>query len=235
MKKRSGHEERLSKDETKQFYNKFLKLNFLYNYRTSKRYDLIRDLINNNMNALFNSIPKLAVNQRETFLELFIFDVVNRLENDVWGKELLDICERPEDDISARNPLSAVNKLNVKGYLFPLVNKMFDIPQMITFLLTGELKKLRIRYKKAIEGRKMEFSNEINKRRTFALELLKKVKEIEASTRKQIPRPTQTDCVVLANRKIKSFKEIDLIDEYGKPTDLLISIRNSYKSQKNTL
>jgi hypothetical protein len=67
--------------------------------------------------------------------------------------------------------------------------------------------------------------------RTFSITLMRKIKQIE----KSIPKPTQSACVILANRELKVFPESDLIDEYGKPTQLLLSIRDSYKAQKKKL
>lgn len=80
-----------------------------------------------------------------------------------------------------------------------------------------------------------KLSIEQNKRRTFNLEFLQKIKEIEIKTKSDIPKPTQSECVILANKELNEFNYTDLIDEYHKPTELLLSIRNSYKAQKKTL
>ena len=64
---------------------------------------------------------------------------------------------------------------------------------------------------------------------------MKKTKEIELRDKKNTPRPTQIDCIILANQELKIYEPEALIDEYGKHTQLLISIRDSYKKQKNAL
>jgi len=78
-------------------------------------------------------------------------------------------------------------------------------------------------------------TEEKDKRRTFPIELMKKIKEIENKNKKVIPKPTQIDCVVLANREVHFCDESDLIYELGTPKQLAISIRDSYKAQKKTL
>ncbi len=82
-----------------------------------------------------------------------------------------------------------------------------------------------------------ELNRVINLRRTYDVELLKKIKEIELEKRKVIPKPTQIECVILANRELKEkhFKESYLVDDYGHPTQLAINIRDAYKSQKKSL
>lgn len=86
-----------------------------------------------------------------------------------------------------------------------------------------------------ISDLKRELISEQNKRRTFPIELLRKTKEIEEREKKSIPKPTQVDCIILANRELKKYDEADLLDKGNNPTQFLLSIRDTYKAQKKTL
>ena len=92
-----------------------------------------------------------------------------------------------------------------------------------------ELKETRIE----LDESNSELSILKNQRRTYSIELMKKIKEIETT---KIPKPNQTQCIIFANREINEFDESDLIDFVtGKPKQLLVSIRDAYKSQKKSL
>lgn len=85
---------------------------------------------------------------------------------------------------------------------------------------------------KELELKTMMLNEEKNKRRTFPIEFMRKIKKIETITK---PKPTQIQAIVKANETLKLYEPSDLINEYGKPTQLAISIKDSYKAQKKSL
>lgn len=75
-----------------------------------------------------------------------------------------------------------------------------------------------------------KLDEERNKRRTYPIEFLRKVKSIDI---KNIY--TQKQCIIEANRELGTFKEEDLLDKNNDPTEFLIGLRRSYRAQKNSL
>ena len=71
-----------------------------------------------------------------------------------------------------------------------------------------------------------------DKGRTFPKEFMRKIKEIETTKK---PKPTQVECIILANKELNIYNSTDLLNQDGFPTQFCISIRDSYKSQKKDL
>ena len=77
--------------------------------------------------------------------------------------------------------------------------------------------------------KKLDF--EENKRRTYDLKLMRKIKEIEIVNK---GKTGQLECILLANKEIKSFEESILFKD-GFYTQLAHTIRESYRKQKKKL
>lgn len=133
--------------------------------------------------------------------------------------------------------VSYLEKLNVQAEY--LENEEYNKEKVIT--ITRQVLFPAAIYRLGLE-KTSEKLNEIQKtveeyeniRRTFPLRLLRKIKEIESTTRNDIPKPTQLECLILANRELKLFTEEDLFIN-GNYTQTALSIRDSYKAQKKNL
>ena len=136
-----------------------IKPNFLYqekltqdaitfNFHISNRYELVREYVFNKIDTFLNEIPKLNNKQRNDLREIFIYEVVNRMENDHWAKIELDNLGVVWSD-STDELLKHINDITAKEYLFPLINKVFHIPQMVSYSFSGKLKELKLLSRKA--------------------------------------------------------------------------------------
>jgi hypothetical protein len=179
-------------------------------------------------------IKKIFENGEENFDNKYFVPIMTQFQANLFDEIYSDyqVFEKQKDAIkkdffeskyfvfSTVNNTFRIKPTEIENY----VTKLFFLPKV--FLKTYES-----------ENKKMELiiENLQNKRRTFTIVLMKKIKEIEFKTKNNIPKPKQIECVILANRELKEFAENELIDENGYPTLLLISIRNAYKSQKKSL
>jgi len=105
--------------------------------------------------------------------------------------------------------------------IIPKIRKEEKIKSII------ELYSLSEKYKEQIN--KIE-----NTDRTYKYSLMLRIKELELKTSNDKPKPTQAQLVVMANRELRIYDEEELRIN-GKPTEFCLSIKNSYKAQKNKL
>lgn len=220
-------------EENGDFFNVF--------FESKRRYASIIKASGYYFDSLFKlSGIKLDSNNQKRFedsKESFIDIIVNHFET---NEKIKYVIPNPKENILAQKPIvqrESLTELNKKD----IVDIIANYGAAVIFFL-GLLKPHNQKIKKEVKRLKImltkeekKVAEEKDKRRTFTIKLMNKIKQIERNNKNAIPRLTQVECVILANRELHIYDESDLIDKFGTPKQLVISIRDSYKAQKNSL
>ena len=75
----------------------------------------------------------------------------------------------------------------------------------------------------------------INRHGTYPKELFIEAYRIQEENKGKRPKITDEDAIVIANNNIKSFENVDLIDNNGQKTSMLLSITKSYSNYHKPL